>query len=529
MHKKVLSIIVAICVTVGVTIVHQTKINALDGFGTTRLALLDSHNRLPSDPDTTPLGYSGDGRYLFFFSRDNSLIPDDTSQAGSNIADYYRRDTISGAIDFVNRDSQGSQTLGWQGGAPVYNRLSTTDGRYVPFIDGNGCYIRDMLMSRTQTVYQPVGVSDSCKAIVISADGRYASFGADMPGETFVQIYLYDILQQTYNLISKDALGQSGYGNSELKNFSADGTKIMYHTQASNLGPEPHQPAGTTRILQYDTQTATDRAFDDITNHACQIRGVSDDANRFALTCSYADLPDGIKRQGAAYYEVADGSIASIASPAVMSDQSGISAGDISPDGTKIALQYLEDNDVNTYDVNNNVDGAIFDVATGSITLTGVSSSGVQGNLVNSLPWGFSHDGSRYVFNSTSTNLTSVKTNLNVNWFEHYAEDGAANPTYDFTAPRVSKLALDPAAISSTQSSSISVKATDHYGIERVEYYIDAEPDRGNGTVMNAAPHNLYSAVIPSGLSTGTHTVYVRAVDTSNNWSQIMSMKLTVL
>ena len=74
MLKRILSIVAVTGILAASTLLTQLRTDALNGFGTTRLALLDSHNNVPTDPNTTVLGYSGDGRYLFFWSNDGKLV-----------------------------------------------------------------------------------------------------------------------------------------------------------------------------------------------------------------------------------------------------------------------------------------------------------------------------------------------------------------------------------------------------------------------------------------------------------------------
>lgn len=59
--------------------------------------------------------------------------------------------------------------------------------------------------------------------------------------------------------------------------------------------------------------------------------------------------------------------------------------------------------------------------------------------------------------------------------------------------------------------------------IDMVEYYFDTDPGIGNGTSISISPNSFNvneSIVIPTtGLNMGTHYLYMRARDTSGNWS----------
>lgn len=66
--------------------------------------------------------------------------------------------------------------------------------------------------------------------------------------------------------------------------------------------------------------------------------------------------------------------------------------------------------------------------------------------------------------------------------------------------------------------------------LSRVEYFYDTDPGYGAATVVNSAAigSNKYDFSI-SGLSQGAHMLYVRAKDSDDNWSAVISHPLYVL
>jgi hypothetical protein len=67
----------------------------------------------------------------------------------------------------------------------------------------------------------------------------------------------------------------------------------------------------------------------------------------------------------------------------------------------------------------------------------------------------------------------------------------------------------------------------------KFEYFFDADPGFGNGTAAPIAPPvssviNQDIFAIPSSLPIGTHTIYVRARDSSGDWTQIASGNFSV-
>jgi hypothetical protein len=63
---------------------------------------------------------------------------------------------------------------------------------------------------------------------------------------------------------------------------------------------------------------------------------------------------------------------------------------------------------------------------------------------------------------------------------------------------------------------------TNTFDIIEAEYYVDVDPGIGNGTNVNVADVanlNTSLAVVTSGLSVGTHQLFVRVKNANNKWS----------
>ena len=111
------------------------------------------------------------------------------------------------------------------------------------------------------------------------------------------------------------------------------------------------------------------------------------------------------------------------------------------------------------------------------------------------------------------------------------------NLVIDKGLPVVSGLTLTPPAATNTAvaiNATADDTATGNNNIVAGEYFIDAVGAAGTGAAMTvgaASPSTTISATIPvpaiSALTTGSHTVYVRAKDSAGNWSATVNATLT--
>jgi Tol biopolymer transport system component len=209
---------------------------------------------------------------------------------------------------------------------------------------------------------------------VVNADGTRIAFDStvsfdprDVPRVPWASaangdVYLHDTVTGTTSLISVSSDGTAGNGYSRHPAISADGTRIVFESDASNLVVD-------------DTNDLRDMFLHD-TNSGTTVRvPVASDAG---------DSGDGHS-----------GSNSNLVT--------------ISADGTKIGF-VSESNELVPGDTNNAADVFVFDTTTGTTTRVSVSETGLQSDSASSSP-SLSADGTRIAFASAATNLVTGDRN----------------------------------------------------------------------------------------------------------------------
>jgi Tol biopolymer transport system component len=188
---------------------------------------------------------SADGRYVAFDSEASTLVDDDTN----GDFDVFVRDTVEGTTERVSLNSDGDEAESASVGPSI-----SADGRYVAFTsyasnlsegDENNNYdvfVRDLATGVTTQVSvdsNENGGNDPSGGPSISADGRYVAFGSyasnlvagTNPGS---DIFVRDTVLGMTTLVSVP-VGGTQPNNSEHPSISADGQRIAFDSEATNL------------------------------------------------------------------------------------------------------------------------------------------------------------------------------------------------------------------------------------------------------------------------------------------------------
>lgn len=190
---------------------------------------------------------SYDGRFIAFQSLATNLVPDDTN----NSPDIFVYDRTTGMTERISTTAEGEQ-----GTDQSFDASISSDGRYVAFKSRSGNFVGSpdsvahqiFLKDRTTgsltlvTRDQNGGVPNSfANNPAISGDGRWIVYdspsGNMAPGDNngLRDVFLYDVLNGTTQLISRDADGIVGNGTSEYPAMSRDGSTITFLSDSSNF------------------------------------------------------------------------------------------------------------------------------------------------------------------------------------------------------------------------------------------------------------------------------------------------------
>lgn len=312
---------------------------------------------------------SADGTKVVFQSAADDLVPGDTNGQ----YDLFLKDLTTGAITLVNAAADGTVA---QGSFARY--ALSADGTTVAFAsdadslvpnDSNGTFdvfVKDMVTGQVTLVSQTSGgvsANGFSASPALSADGTIVAFEsrADdlVPGDTNGQpdIFVKDLATGAVTLASQTAGGAQTDGMSVSPLLSADGTKLVFTSAATNLVPG-------------DANGEMDTFFKDLATG--QITLVS---------------------------QAADGT-----QPNRLSGGTSLSA-----DGTRVVFATAADNLVPN-EANDTDDVFVKDLTTGALTLVSQTAGGVQSN-----GWSgdarMSGDGTKVVFVSSATNLVPDDTN----------------------------------------------------------------------------------------------------------------------
>ncbi len=343
---------------------------------------LISHASEPADGPSYAPAASTDGSVVVYESAASNLVVDD----GNGYEDIFVRDAGAGTTSLIsvgpggveaNNDSH-SPVVSGDGSFIVYY----SDASNLVTGDTNGH--RDVFLFDTSTgttsrvsVASGGAQADGNSSLpAVSADGSTIVFQSDatnlVPGDTngASDVFAYDVATGTTTRVSVGPGGVEANGGSSGPSVTADGSAIVYESSASNL--VPGDTNSVSDVFAYDVATGT--------------------------TTRVSVGPGGVEANGESYYPV------------------------ISADGSTIILIS------NASNLTSGADGSIyevfaFDVATGTTSLVSVSPGGDQANGDSYYP-AVSDDGSIAVYESNASNLVSGDNNGYVDVFASNVTSG---------------------------------------------------------------------------------------------------------
>ncbi|TYL92865.1 hypothetical protein FXB40_23515 [Bradyrhizobium rifense] len=201
-------------------------------------------------------GSGGDQNGFTFapsFSPDGTKIVFGSTTGGGAISNIYMKDLATGVTTLVSDSASGVH-----GNGGSYDPVFSPDGTKVAFytfadnlVPGSSNIGIGNIVVKDLTTGVITLVSASADGTpqdngeaqkpVFSPDGTkiaFYSFADNLvPGANGFDIYVKDLTTGAVTVVSTNASGTRANGNSQLPGFSADGTKLVFESSASNLVP----------------------------------------------------------------------------------------------------------------------------------------------------------------------------------------------------------------------------------------------------------------------------------------------------
>lgn len=372
---------------------------------------------------------SADGTKVVFQSGASDLVPGDANGQ----YDVFLKDLTTGAITMVNTAADGTVAQG-----SFFRFALSADGTTVAFAsdadslvpnDTNGTFdvfVKDMVTGQVTLVSQTAGgvsANGFSTSPALSADGTIVAFEsrADdlVPGDTNGQadIFVKDLSTGAVTLASLTAGGAQTDGMSVSPLLSADGSKLVFTSAATNLVPGDVNGEMDTFFKDLTTGqiTLVSQAADGTQpNRLSGGMGLSDDGSKVVFVTAADNLvPNELNDTDDVFVkDLATGTLTLVSQTAAGVQSNGWSGdADLSGDGTKVVFVSTATNLVPD-DTNGLTDVFMKDLTSGEITLVSLSPDGRTGSGSN---WGdaasVSFDGSRVAFSSAAADLSPDDAN----------------------------------------------------------------------------------------------------------------------
>ena len=174
--------------------------------GSTRLVSANAAGAGGNGESTDPV-LSADGRFVVFLSDATDLVPLQVT-GGMHL---YETDLQTGTTTLVDVNTSGA---------------GTADNVDTPSASADGAY----------TVLNPPSVSADGRYVVFTAAATNLASGTTVSSGTITNVYVRDMVAGTTTLVSVNAAGgDGGNGNSATATISADGSEVVFQSDASNL------------------------------------------------------------------------------------------------------------------------------------------------------------------------------------------------------------------------------------------------------------------------------------------------------
>jgi hypothetical protein len=273
---------------------------------------------------------------------------------------------------------------------------------------------------------------------VVSVDGRFVAFTSHaritrgLGDLTFRQVFVRDVMTGRNVLVSRARGGGAGNGHSGWAAISADGTRIVFVSGATNLvGGDSN---GTTDVFLYDTTTGVTRLLSrapngNAANGASKLAYISADGSSVAFTSSATNIVRGSGELGLdnVFLHRIDAGTTELVTKAPDDTASNYYSvvGSVSANGGLVTYRSGADNLVRD-DNNGRDDVFLYDASTETNQLISRTPDGAPSNA-DSVTSMISGDGTRVVYYSHASNLTADDDTFLADIFLYDVESGTTS------------------------------------------------------------------------------------------------------
>jgi Tol biopolymer transport system component len=207
---------------------------------TTRVSVSSTGGQA-NGPTESRIALSDDGRFVTFLSDASNLVAGDTNGTPDLFVHDQQIRTNEWAVRALS-------PVGHLRGSNLGSSGTSADGRFIAFLafpyqlpgdadpnDYPAMFVHDRLTASTEMIGSVSPGPDSWEDPVLSADGRFVAFWADLNDHE--RVFLLDRQTGTTESVSVDSGGVKANGDSESPSLSSDGWLVAFMSGAPNLVP----------------------------------------------------------------------------------------------------------------------------------------------------------------------------------------------------------------------------------------------------------------------------------------------------
>ncbi|MDO9180711.1 MAG: cadherin-like domain-containing protein, partial [Agitococcus sp.] len=308
--------------------------------------------------------FSADGTQVLFDSNASNLVADDTN----DVYDVFVKDIKTGEITRISTDATGKQANGESFGV-----VFSADGTKVLF--------------------------ESVASNLVANDNNEK-----------IDVFLKDLKTGEITLVSANGSAEGFNGNSYAVALSADGTKVLFNSDANNAAISDTNNVTDAFIKDLTTgeitRVSTDSGDKEVQGSAIVAVGMSADGTKVLLQSNSANLVFGDNNDAYDVFlkDLKTGAVTRVSTNYEDTESNGNSEGyAISADGTQVLFDSDADNLVDG-DTNRAYDVFVKNIETGVVTRVSTNPDGSEANGA-SFGGTFSADGTKVLLSSEATNL----------------------------------------------------------------------------------------------------------------------------